>query len=103
MTIATSDGQTFENDLDFALNKPIEKADDLSQGSGAKPKQGQSVPQQPTVSDLDKQMQGLGRSIVESFIPESLKPASDETVADYHRKLSDYMKQNYVGKMDLPD
>lgn len=99
MTIVTSDGQTFEDELAFAQNRPT----DLSQGDSATPKQGQTVPKQPTVSDLDKQMAGLGRAVVDSFIPQSLKPASDETIADFHKKMSDYVKEQYVGKMDLPD
>jgi hypothetical protein len=68
---------------------------------GVVPKPGQTL---PPPSDIERQMDAARKAILWGMVPESWKPVSDETWADYNRKMAWYMQHpEYVGKMNLPD
>lgn len=65
-------------------------------------KPGQKAPDQKPISTTDT-ANSIKDLAYDMFVPDSLKPVSDETWKDYHKRMSEAMKNPKAGKMNLPD
>ena len=59
---------------------------------GVVPKPGQTLPLLPSAEETQGQINAITKAILWSMVPESFKPDSEETTAEWNRRMTWYMQ-----------
>ncbi len=69
----------------------------------AVPKRGQTLPPAFSPDEAQSQLNRMTGAVLRGLVPESLKPDSDEDIAEWNRRMTWYMQHpEYQGRLDLP-